>query len=94
LLQAADQTYGPGKYTVIVTADHGGNGKDHGTDHPLDVTIPWIAWGQGVVPGEITSHVVRTMDTASTVLYLMGIDQPTQWTGVPIRTAFLVADDN
>jgi predicted AlkP superfamily pyrophosphatase or phosphodiesterase len=91
LMKAADAAYGAGDYTLIVTADHGGNGKDHGTDHPFDVTIPWIAWGRGVSPGEITSHTVRTMDTASTVLFLMGVETPRQWTGVAVRTAFLAA---
>ena len=88
LIEAADSAYGPGKYTLIVTADHGGNGKDHGSDHPFDVTIPWIAWGRGVTPGEITTGAVRTMDTASTVLFLLGVDTPANWVGVPIRSAF------
>jgi predicted AlkP superfamily pyrophosphatase or phosphodiesterase len=91
LLAAADNAYGAGAYTVIVTADHGGNGRDHGSDHPLDVTIPWIAWGRGVAPGEITTAKVRTMDTASTVLYLLGLNTPDTWSGVPIRSAFLAA---
>jgi predicted AlkP superfamily pyrophosphatase or phosphodiesterase len=91
LMKAADTAFGPGKYTLIVTADHGGNGKDHGSDHPFDVTIPWIAWGRGVSPGEITSPSIRTMDTASTVLFLLGVDTPDEWTGVPIRSAFLTA---
>lgn len=91
LMAAADRTYGPGQYTLIVTADHGGNGRDHGSDNPLDVTIPWIAWGRGVVPGEITTKVVRTMDTASTVLFLLGVDTPGQWIGVPVRSAFTAA---
>lgn len=88
LLAAADAAYGVGQYTLIVTADHGGNGRDHGSDNPLDVTIPWIAWGRGVVPGELTAGVVSTMDTASTVLYLLGVDTPSQWIGVPVRRAF------
>jgi arylsulfatase A-like enzyme len=91
LMRAADAAYGTGRYTLIVTADHGGNGKDHGSDHLYDVTIPWIAWGRGVAPGEITGHPVRTMDTASTVLYLMGVETPRQWTGMPVRTAFVAA---
>jgi predicted AlkP superfamily pyrophosphatase or phosphodiesterase len=91
LIKAADAAYGAGKYTLIVTADHGGNGKDHGSDNPLDVTIPWIAWGRSVAPGEITGHPVRTMDTASTVLYLMGVDAPRGWMGVAVRSAFLAA---
>jgi predicted AlkP superfamily pyrophosphatase or phosphodiesterase len=93
LLRAADQAYGPGEYTVIVTADHGGNGRDHGSDHVFDVTIPWIAWGRGVVPGEITAAPVQTMDTASTVLFILGLDKPEGWAGVPVRGAFALTDD-
>jgi predicted AlkP superfamily pyrophosphatase or phosphodiesterase len=91
LMQAADNAYGAGQYTLIVTADHGGNGKDHGSDHPLDVTIPWIAWGRGVLPGEIRTSTVRTMDTAATVLFLLGVDEPSRWAGVPVRAAFTAA---
>jgi predicted AlkP superfamily pyrophosphatase or phosphodiesterase len=91
LLKAADQAYGAGEYTLIVTADHGGNGRDHGSDHPLDVTIPWIAWGRGVTAGEIQSSSVRTIDTAATVLFVLGVDAPLNWAGVPIRTAFAAA---
>ncbi|HUE88180.1 MAG TPA: ectonucleotide pyrophosphatase/phosphodiesterase [Vicinamibacterales bacterium] len=94
LLRAADKAYGVGEYTVIVTADHGGNGRDHGSDHAFDVTIPWIAWGRGVLPGEIVSTKVTTMDTASTVLFLLGLDKPAEWAGVPIRRAFTVAIDD
>jgi hypothetical protein len=34
------------------------------------------------------------MDTASTVLFLLGLDEPTSWAGVPIRTAFTLTVDN
>jgi predicted AlkP superfamily pyrophosphatase or phosphodiesterase len=91
LMTLADATYGIGEYTLIVTADHGGNGKDHGSDHPFDVTIPWIAWGRGVVPGQLTTTTVRTMDTASTVLYVLGLEAPRNWMGVPVTTAFTAA---
>jgi arylsulfatase A-like enzyme len=91
LMAAADRAYGAGKYTLIVTADHGGNGRDHGSDNPLDVTIPWIAWGQSVTPGEITVRRVTTMDTASTVLYLLGISSPPGWMGAPVTNAFAAA---
>ena len=89
LLAAADRAYGAGRYTLIVTADHGGHGRDHGSNDPADVTIPWIAWGQGVTPGEISgADVVDTFDTAATVLYLLGVDRPSAWAGAPIAHAF------
>jgi predicted AlkP superfamily pyrophosphatase or phosphodiesterase len=92
LLSAADEAYGPANYTVIVTADHGGHGRDHGSDNPLDVTIPWIAWGNGINPGRITEKV-KTMDTASTVLWLFGVDEPTEWAGTPVTGAFHASND-
>jgi arylsulfatase A-like enzyme len=88
LLAAADGAYGVGNYAVIVSADHGGHGNGHGSDDPRDVTIPWIAWGRGVKPGELSGASVRTMDTASTVLWVLGLPEPTDWIGTPILAAF------
>jgi arylsulfatase A-like enzyme len=88
LLAAAEATYGAGNYTVIVSADHGGHGKGHGTDDPLDVTIPWIAWGKGVRQAQLSSISIRTMDTASTVLWMLGLPEPTDWLGTPVIEAF------
>jgi arylsulfatase A-like enzyme len=87
LLTAADNAFGAGAYTLIVTADHGGHGQDHGSADPQDVTIPWIVWGRGVQTGELPTGI-RTMDTASTVLWLLGLEEPTEWIGSPITRAF------
>jgi predicted AlkP superfamily pyrophosphatase or phosphodiesterase len=46
LLETADRVYGVGNYTVLVTADHGGHGRDHGSADPRDVTIPWRGAGE------------------------------------------------
>jgi predicted AlkP superfamily pyrophosphatase or phosphodiesterase len=86
LLEAAGQAYGAANYTVIVTADHGGHDRNHGSDHPSDVTIPWIAWGNRIKPGPITG-TVETMDTASTVLWLFGVAEPAPWAGDPVMNA-------
>ena len=88
LLAIANSAYGPGNFSLIVTADHGGHGTNHGSDDPRDVNIPWIAWGQGVKPGVLTSTPVRTMDTAATVLWLLGVDQPSDWAGQAVVGAF------
>jgi arylsulfatase A-like enzyme len=89
ILSAAERTFGAEGFSIIVTADHGGHEYDHGSDDPRDVTIPWIAWGRGVRAGEIGGHTeVRTIDTASTVLWLLGLPEPTDWHGTPVVAAF------
>jgi arylsulfatase A-like enzyme len=88
LMRATDEAYGQGNYSLIVTADHGGHGRNHGSADPRDVTIPWIAWGRGVKPGALQSDGIITMDTASTVLWLLGLTEPTDWAGAPLVQAF------
>lgn len=88
LLLAADKAYGPGRYSVIVTADHGGHDYDHGSSDVRDVTIPWIAWGLGVRPGGLDDVRIETFDTASTVLWLLGAREPDAWDGAPVVSAF------
>jgi arylsulfatase A-like enzyme len=87
ILAAAEEAFGSDNYTVLVTSDHGGQGRDHGSDDLLDVTIPWIAWGAAVAPGMVTGPV-NTMDTAATVLYLLGIEPPSDWEGRPVVASF------
>ena len=42
-----------GKTIIVLTADHGGNGKNHAkADDPLDYTIPFFVWGPGVPAGK------------------------------------------
>lgn len=90
VLGAADRAFGAGNYSVIVTADHGGHGWIHGTDDARDVTIPWIAWGRGVEQGTVLPAGVRTLDTAATALWLLGVAE--QVSGEPVRVAFGAGD--
>lgn len=87
VLESADERFGRGLYSVILTADHGGHGKRHGSTDPLDTTIPWIVWGRGVQPGDTLSGI-RTMDTAATVLWMLNIASPQGWSGRPVTDAF------
>ena len=89
LLTLAERAYGAGNFSLIVTADHGGHGTGHGTTNPLDVAIPWIAWGQGVKRGVLDRTVaVRTMDTAATVLWLLGVPKQSDWAGEAVTRAY------
>jgi predicted AlkP superfamily pyrophosphatase or phosphodiesterase len=88
LIAASDRAFGVGNYTFLLTSDHGGHGRSHGSDRAEDVTIPWIAWGEGVRAGTELPDGIRTMDTAGTALWLLGVDAPESWSGLPVRDAF------
>jgi predicted AlkP superfamily pyrophosphatase or phosphodiesterase len=86
ILRSARARYGD-DFVLLVTADHGGHARTHGSDDAVDKTIPWIAWGRGIVPGRITGPVT-TYDTAATVLWLLGVPRPAAWDGRPVTGAF------
>jgi predicted AlkP superfamily pyrophosphatase or phosphodiesterase len=88
LLVQADTHFGRGQYTLIVTADHGGHGRGHGTELAEDTTIPWIVWGEGVRSGAVLPFGIRTTDTAATALWLLGLPVPSEWSGHPVTQAF------
>ncbi|HEU4628302.1 MAG TPA: alkaline phosphatase family protein [Gemmatimonadaceae bacterium] len=92
VVAAAERAYGHGHYTLIVTADHGGHGHGHGSADPRDVTIPWIAYGQGVRAGTRLGPGIRTMDTAATALWLLGVPVPDAWSGRPVTAAFTLVN--
>lgn len=66
----------------ILLADHGGGGaspRNHGSDHPQDVTIFWGCAGPGVLSGA-ASEPVRIEDTAAVVAFSLGVEAPAAWT--------------
>jgi len=60
---------------LIVTADHGGHGRSHGTRMEVDQRIPWFAWGASAHRGR-THNEVHTTDTAATALAALGLKLP------------------
>ena len=66
--------------TVLITADHGGHDRTHGTDMPEDMTIPVFLRGQGFEPGRELEGV-SIKDIAPTVCKLMGVPTPDEWEG-------------
>jgi hypothetical protein len=75
-----------GRVLVIVTADHGGHGRSHGSERDDDMRIPWLAWGGHVERGTIAT-TVSTMDTAATALAALGIAVPDGIAGRPVVQA-------
>ena len=68
------------EYTVIVTADHGGHDRIHGTDLPEDMTVPMFFIGPDFEPGkELTG--LSLLDLAPTIAHIMGVPIPREWEG-------------
>jgi predicted AlkP superfamily pyrophosphatase or phosphodiesterase len=78
----------PLETTVIVTSDHGGQLKTHGSRDTLDMTIPWIIAGPLAVHRGPLKRPVRTVDTAPTVLGLLGLAPPSNCAGKLVSEAF------
>lgn len=77
-----------GETAVIVTTDHGGHAKTHGTASREDMTIPWIAAGAGVKPvAKPLDAPIGTVDTAATAVALLGLAVPRDWEGKAVRAA-------
>lgn len=71
---------------VVVTADHGGHGRSHGSARRVDRRIPWMAYG-GPAQAGASIERVDTRDTAATVLEALGLPRPSTMDGRPILAA-------
>ena len=65
-------------YMVIVTADHGGHDRSHGTELPEDMTIPVIYRGK---ERKLDLSSANIMDIAPTIAQLLGVDPDEEWEG-------------
>lgn len=85
------QDLGLSKHTAfIVTSDHGGHDRTHGTNAPEDMTIPWIAAGPGIKSGYVIKRPVSLMDTAATLLRALGVtDYYVEWSSRTVEEIFL-----
>jgi len=68
------------EYTVIVTADHGGHDRAHGSEMPEDMTIPMFFIGQEFEPGKALENV-SILDLAPTIAKIMGVYPAREWEG-------------
>lgn len=73
----------PDDYTVIVTADHGGHERIHGTDLPEDTVIPLFVKGNGFERGK-RFEKADIKDIAPTVTKLLTVSPDSDWEGKPL----------
>ncbi len=67
-------------YQIIITADHGGHDRTHGTDLPEDMTIPMICHGSAF-SGKTVCAEATIKDVAPTVVSLLGVKPDDEWEG-------------
>lgn len=70
----------PEDYTVIITADHGGHNRTHGTDMPEDMIIPLIILGSAADRVKSLDEA-NIKDIAPTVTALLGVEADPEWEG-------------
>ena len=68
------------EYTLIVTADHGGHDRHHGSTMDEDMTIPIIAFGPAFEPGRVFGNA-SIKDIPPTVAALLGAKPAKEWEG-------------
>ncbi len=66
--------------TVIITADHGGHDRIHGTELPEDMTIPLMIKGKDFVAGTKIENA-NIKDIAPTIAALLGVVPDKEWEG-------------
>ncbi len=72
-----------GEYTVIVTADHGGHERSHGSDMDEDMIIPMLFVGKEFEPGKELSNI-SILDLAPTIAEIIGVEKSREWEGTSI----------
>lgn len=68
------------EYTVIITADHGGHDKGHGSLAPEDMTIPLMINGKQFAKGKVLDGAT-IKDIAPTVTDILGVPKNPDWQG-------------
>jgi hypothetical protein len=86
VMEAIEASGRASRTLLLVTSDHGGHNKSHGTRLDVDARIPWYAWGAGVHRGRV-SRPVHTTDTAATALAALGLERPAGMHGRPVEEA-------
>lgn len=70
----------PDDYVIIVTADHGGHDRTHGTELDEDMIIPIIVLSKNEAP-ELDLTGASIKDIAPTVVSLLGVSPSEDWEG-------------
>jgi len=75
--------------TVFVfSSDHGGSFKGHGMSTSKHRKIPMIFYGAGIKKGYVIPFPTDTFDITPSMVTILGLQAPQEWTGRPIFEIF------
>jgi predicted AlkP superfamily pyrophosphatase or phosphodiesterase len=78
----------PDDATVLLTSDHGGHDRIHGTDEPEDMTVPWMIAGPHIRRGYEIQAPVSLLDIAPTMARVLEIIPDSDWEGRCVEEVF------
>lgn len=88
IVAAVDKAGMTDETIFIITSDHGGIGKGHGGKTMNEMETPFIIAGKGVKKGGEFAESMVQYDVASTMAYILRLQQPQVWTGRPLKQLF------
>jgi predicted AlkP superfamily pyrophosphatase or phosphodiesterase len=88
ILQSIERAGIADETLVLVTADHGGIKKGHGSISMAEMQIPWIVVGPGIRKNHQVQESIMTFDTAATIATALKLKTPQVWIGRPVRSIF------
>lgn len=88
ILQSIERAGIADETLVLVTADHGGINKGHGSTTMVEMQIPWIVNGPGIRKNHRIEESIMTFDTAATIAAALKLKAPQVWIGRPVRSIF------
>ena len=68
------------EYNYIITSDHGGHDRTHGSEMPEDMIIPAVFCGDDFEADKVIENV-SILDIAPTVTALLGVEPDEDWEG-------------
>lgn len=72
----------------IIASDHGGIEYGHGGVSMDEIKVPWLISGPGIIENRMISQPNDVFNTAPTIIHLLGLEQPWEWIGRPMKGAF------
>ena len=73
---------------IILSSDHGGTGRGHGSFTLLELETPLVVCGKGIRPGHRISRPLMQYDTPALIADILGLCIPDDWRGRPLPELF------